>query len=89
MRGLPARRIASTALCASLVLGVAAPAALAADRAAARERVAAASDAPVPGSAALLAQVESLGRLGAVITPVTKLLRTALKAEDGQLTADQ
>ncbi|MCQ9134897.1 hypothetical protein KMS84_29530, partial [Streptomyces sp. IBSBF 2807] len=89
MRGLPVRRIASTALCASFVLGLAAPAALAADGAAPRERVAAASDAPVPGVAALLAQGKGLGDLSAVLAPVTQTLTTALKADDGRLTPGQ
>ncbi|WP_329410043.1 hypothetical protein OG802_12485 [Streptomyces sp. NBC_00704] len=86
MRGLPVRRIASTALCASLVLGLAAPAAMAADGATARERVAAASDAPVPGSAALLAQGKGLGDLSTVLAPVTQTLTTVLKADEGRLT---
>ncbi|MFJ1804842.1 MULTISPECIES: hypothetical protein [unclassified Streptomyces] len=89
MRGLPVRRIASTALCAALVLGTAAPAAMAADGAAARERNAALSDAPVAGADALLAQAEGLGELGTVLTPVTELINTVLKADDGQLTATQ
>ncbi|MFF1549121.1 hypothetical protein [Streptomyces sp. NPDC058291] len=89
MRGLPIRRIAPTALCASLVLGLAAPAALAADGAAARERVAAASHAPVPGVAALLAQGKGLGDLSTVLAPVAETLNTVLKADDGRLTPDQ
>ncbi|MFI1033752.1 hypothetical protein [Streptomyces sp. NPDC020951] len=89
MRGLPVRRIASTALCATLALGIAAPAAMAADGAAARERIAAASDAPVPGVAALLAQAEGLDPLGTVFTPVTDLINTVLELDDGQLTAAQ
>ncbi|MER6786883.1 hypothetical protein ABT330_20085 [Streptomyces sp. NPDC000658] len=89
MRGLPVRRIASTALCASLVLGLAAPAALAADGGTARERVAAASDAPVPGVAALLAQGKGLGDLSTVLAPVTQTLTTVLKADDGRLTPGQ
>ena len=89
MRGLPVRRIASTALCASLVLGLAAPAAMAADGAAARERAAAASDAPVPGVAALRAQVKGLADLSTVLTPVTEPLNTVLKADDGRLTPGQ
>ncbi|MET7654610.1 MULTISPECIES: hypothetical protein [unclassified Streptomyces] len=89
MRGLPVRRIASTALCAALVLGAAAPAAMAADGAAARERNVALSDAPVAGADALLAQAEGLGELGTVLTPVTELINTVRKADDGQLTAAQ
>lgn len=86
MRGLPVRRIASTALCASLVLGLAAPAAMASDTATARERVAAASDAPVPGVAALRAQGKGLVDLSTVLAPVTETLDTVLKADDGRLT---
>ncbi|MFD9432862.1 hypothetical protein [Streptomyces sp. NPDC060002] len=89
MRGLPVRHIASTALCATLVLGITAPAAMAADGTAARERNAAASKAPVAGTDALLAQAQGLGELGTVLTPVANLLNTVLKADDGQLTADQ
>ncbi|WP_333737906.1 hypothetical protein [Streptomyces sp. IBSBF 2806] len=89
MRGLPVRCIASTALCASLVLGLAAPAAMAADGAAARERVAAASDAPVPGVAALRAQGKGLADLSTVLAPVTETLNTVLKADDGRLTPGQ
>ncbi|MBO4260321.1 hypothetical protein GRC12_41800, partial [Streptomyces griseorubiginosus] len=88
MRALPARRIASSALCAALLVAVAAPAALAADGASAREqRVQAAAHAPVPGADALLDQVKSLSDLGTVLTPVTDLLNAVLKADNGQLPA--
>lgn len=89
MRGLPVRRIASTALCATLVLGISGPAAMAADGAAAHERKVASSNTPVAGTDALLAQAQGLGELGTVLTPVANLLNTVLKAEDGQLTAEQ
>ncbi|MFD7132994.1 hypothetical protein [Streptomyces sp. NPDC059894] len=90
MRGLPVRRIASTALCATLVLGIAAPIALAAEGdTAARERTLAASRAPVPGADTVTSQLELLSALGIVLTPVTELLDTAMKADNGQLTADQ
>jgi hypothetical protein len=85
MRGLPARRIASTALCAALLVGMAGPAAVAADPA--RESAHAASRAPLPDADALLAQVKTLGDLGGVLTPVTDLLNSVLKADDGQLPA--
>ncbi|MDH6609809.1 hypothetical protein M2164_005444 [Streptomyces sp. SAI-208] len=85
MRGLPARRIASTALCAALLVGLAGPAAVAADPA--RERAHAASRAPLPDADALLAQVKSLGDLGGVLTPATDLLNAVLKADNGQLPA--
>ncbi|MFE3169346.1 hypothetical protein [Streptomyces sp. NPDC059224] len=87
MRALPARRLASTALCALLLAGTTGPAAVAADSA--HERTHAKSQAPVPGADALLAQVESLGNLGTVLKPVTDLLDTVLAADDGQLTPDQ
>ncbi|WAZ21849.1 hypothetical protein STRCI_003050 [Streptomyces cinnabarinus] len=86
MRALPARRIAVSALSATLLIGIAGPAAAAADDSA-RERTHAASHAPVPGADALLAQVKSLGGVGGVLTPVTELLNAALKAENGQLPA--
>ncbi|MEU2619703.1 hypothetical protein ABZ642_16495 [Streptomyces sp. NPDC007157] len=87
MRALPARRLASTALCALLLAGITGPAAVAADSA--HERTHAMSQAPVPGADALLAQVKSLGNLGAVLKPVTDLLNTVLAADNGQLTPDQ
>ncbi|MFJ2826931.1 hypothetical protein ACIPC1_04885 [Streptomyces sp. NPDC087263] len=88
MRALPARRIASSALCATLLLGIAAPAAVAADSDSARGRTSAAA-APVPGADALLAQVQSLADIGGVLKPVTDLLDAVLKADNGQLSADQ
>ncbi|WP_053851139.1 hypothetical protein [Streptomyces sp. NRRL B-24085] len=86
MRGLPARRIASTALCATLLVGLAGPAAVADP---AREQAHAVSRAPLPDADALLAQVKGLSDLGGVITPVTDLLNTVLKADDGRLPAAQ
>ncbi|MFB7495143.1 hypothetical protein ACFC09_10620 [Streptomyces sp. NPDC056161] len=82
---LPARRIASTALCATLLAGITGPAAVAADSS--RERTHAASRAPVPGADTVLAQTKSLANLGAVLTPATDLLNQAL--QNGQLTPDQ
>ncbi|MFF4588657.1 hypothetical protein [Streptomyces sp. NPDC001388] len=90
MRCLPARRIASTVLCSGLLLGLAAPAAVAAD--AARERTATTHRAPVPGADALRAQVRGMGEMGemgTVFTPVADLLDTVLRAENGRLTAEQ
>ncbi|WP_330290886.1 hypothetical protein [Streptomyces sp. NBC_00576] len=89
MRALPARRIASTALCATLLVGIGAQTALAADGDAARERGHAASQAPVPNADALLAQVKSLGDLGGVVKPVTDLTNAVLKADNGQLPLDE
>ncbi len=42
---------------------------------------------PVPGADALLGQVRSLSTAGGVLTPVTDLLDTTLKADNGQLSA--
>ncbi|MGI5369886.1 hypothetical protein C9J60_09705 [Streptomyces sp. A244] len=86
---LPARRIATSALCATLLLGVTGPAAVAADSASAPEHTHAASRAPVPDADELLGQVESLGDLGGVLVPVADLLTAVLKAEDGQLPHSQ
>lgn len=87
MGGPPVRRIACTALCAALLAGVTGPAAVAADST--RDRVHAASHAPVPGADALLAQVTLVAKLGVVVTPVTDLLNAVLKADNGQLPTDQ
>ncbi|WP_371671386.1 hypothetical protein OG985_29470 [Streptomyces sp. NBC_00289] len=87
MRALPARRIASTALCATLLLAIAAPAALAAESHPDREHTRAASHQPVADAEALVAQVKSLGDLGDVLTPVTDLLNAVLKSDSGQLSA--
>ncbi|MFF0083762.1 hypothetical protein ACFYR1_29220 [Streptomyces canus] len=78
MRGLPARCIASCALCAALPVAVAGP-------------TAAASRGPVPAphADALRPQVEALAELGGVLTPVTDLLNTVLKADNGQISAEQ
>ncbi|MEU0406793.1 hypothetical protein ABZ307_03075 [Streptomyces griseorubiginosus] len=89
MRGLSVRRIASSALCGALLLGLAGPAAVAAETRSAHDRVQAASGAPVPGADGLLAQVQSLGNLGAVLTPVTDLLNAVLKADNGQLSTEE
>jgi hypothetical protein len=87
MRVLPVRRLAVSAVCATLLLGVTAPAVLAADAGSAPER--ARSAAPVPGADALQAQLKGLGDLGGVLQPVTDLLDAVLKADDGRLSADR
>ncbi|WP_328638708.1 hypothetical protein [Streptomyces canus] len=78
MRGLSARCIASCALCAALLVAVAGPTA-----AASRGPV------PVPHADALRPQVEALAELGGVLTPVADLLNTVLKADNGQISAEQ
>jgi hypothetical protein len=87
MRGLSTRRIASTALCAALLAGISAPAAMAADSTLGHRH--AVSRAPVTGTDAQLARVKSPGNLGGSFTPITNLLNTELKADNGQLTAAQ
>jgi hypothetical protein len=78
MRGLPARCIASCALSAALLVAVAGPSA-----AASRGPV------PVPHADALRPQVQALAQLGGVLTPVTDLLNTVLKADNGQISVEQ
>ncbi|MEU6549896.1 hypothetical protein ABZ915_06330 [Streptomyces sp. NPDC046915] len=86
MRALPARRIASSTLCAALLVGITGPAAMAADPA--RERGHAVSpDAPRLSAHALLAQVRKLNAFGSEVTPVTDLLNAVLKADHGRLSA--
>ncbi|MCF2130728.1 hypothetical protein L1I79_30515 [Strepomyces sp. STD 3.1] len=84
---LPARRIATTALCAGLLIGLSGPAVMAADGESARERTHAVSQEPLPDMAELQSQVAGLAGLGGVLTPVTDLLNAVLKADDGRLTA--
>ncbi|MFG3079470.1 hypothetical protein [Streptomyces parvulus] len=84
---LPARRIATTALCAGLLIGISGPAVMAADGESVRERTHAASHAPLPDVAELQSQVGSLAGLGGVLTPVADMLTAVLKAEDGRLSA--
>ncbi|MER6073197.1 hypothetical protein ABT187_31005 [Streptomyces sp. NPDC001817] len=83
----PVRRIVSTALCAAVLAGVAGPAAFAADSAPEHTRTTV--QAPVPGADKLLVNVSSLGHFGTVLEPVSTLLNTVLKADKGQLSADQ
>ncbi|MEU0117467.1 hypothetical protein ABZ137_28185 [Streptomyces bobili] len=89
MRGLPVRRIASTALCATFVLGIATPAALAVDGDATRDRTRAVPSAPLTGADTLLARARTLDRVQPLLTPVTDLLDTSLKPDGGRLDADR
>ncbi|MZD04588.1 hypothetical protein GTW43_05755 [Streptomyces sp. SID5785] len=86
MSAFPVRPLAGTLLCASLLIGAAAPvlAAGPATEPASRTDVA---SAPVPGADALLAQTKTLHDTGGVLTPVTELLDAVLKADDGKLSA--
>lgn len=83
MRTPPARRVAGSALCAALLLGAAAPAALAAGTAPERIR----TPAPAPEVRELLARAESLGGVGEVLDPVGELVEAVLKADGGRLGA--
>jgi len=87
MRALPARRTATSVLCAAFLLGIAGPVAVAADHDPVNEARPAAAQAPVPGADALLAQTKSLGDVAGALKPVTDLLDAALKADNGQLSA--
>ncbi|MFF5492235.1 hypothetical protein [Streptomyces aquilus] len=89
MRALPALRLASTTVTAALLFAITAPAAVAADHETKRERVEAAAKAPLPGADALLGQVQTLGNLGSLLAPVTDVLNTVLKADDGQVSPEQ
>ena len=84
---LPARRIATSALCAGLLIGLSGPAVMAADGDSVRERTHAASRAPLPDAEELQSQVGSLAGLGGVLTPVTDMLGAILEADNGQLSA--
>ncbi|KOV58320.1 hypothetical protein [Streptomyces sp. MMG1121] len=85
MRGLHARRLASTALCAAVLVGVAGPAAVAADSAG--ERAPSTSQSAVPGAEKLLAQVKALNNSVSVVQPVVDLLNASL--QQGKLSPEQ
>ncbi|MFF8189579.1 hypothetical protein ACF05L_01535 [Streptomyces bobili] len=89
MRGLPVRRTALTALCATLVLGIAAPTALAADGEATRERTHAVPSVPLTGADALLARARVLDETQPVLTPVTDLLDASLRSGGDRIGADR
>ncbi|EYT81145.1 hypothetical protein CF54_21175 [Streptomyces sp. Tu 6176] len=86
MRGLPARRVASTALCAALLAGIGGPAAMAADSARG-SGPAAAPRAPLPNPGTLLGQVQNLAGLGGTLAPVRDLVTAVLDPEQGVLSA--
>lgn len=89
MRALSARRLASAAVTATLMIGITAPAAVAVDNESKRERIEEAAKAPLPGVDGLLAQTKTLGDLGGLLAPVTEVLNTVLKADDGQISPEQ
>lgn len=86
MRALPVRRIATTVLCASLLIGTAGPV-IAAESDSPHGSTQEAARAPVAEADKLLAQAKTLGDAGGVLTPVTDLLTAVLKADKGQLPA--
>ncbi|WP_420034727.1 hypothetical protein ACN2WE_21650 [Streptomyces sp. cg28] len=88
MPALPVRRIATSALCASLLIGAAAPV-FAADSSDERASRTVVSTTVAPDAAALLNQVKTLQDTGGVLTPVTGLLDAVLKTKDGKLPADE
>ncbi|MFF5518193.1 hypothetical protein [Streptomyces coeruleorubidus] len=75
MCALPARRIASSALCAALLVGITGPVAMAADSARGHAHVA--PGARLPGADARLAQIAQLN-WGEQLTPVADLLNAVL-----------
>ncbi|WP_051753909.1 hypothetical protein [Streptomyces achromogenes] len=87
MRHLPARRLASTVLCASVLAGITGPVALAADAAGEHGRTASRASVPATEKERLLAQARALGRTHPELSPVTDLLSRSLEA--GRLPADE
>ncbi|MFC9683215.1 hypothetical protein [Streptomyces sp. NPDC056948] len=84
MRALPARRIAYSALCAALLVGITGPVAMAADPARGHGHVA--SDARLlPGADVRLVQIGKLN--WGTLTPVADLLNAVLHDNNGRLTA--
>ncbi|MFH8494433.1 hypothetical protein [Streptomyces coeruleorubidus] len=84
MSALPARRIASSALCAALLVGITGPVAMAADSARGHAHVA--PDARLPGAEARLAQIAKLN--WGELTPVADLLNAVLDS-NGLLPASE
>ncbi|MFK4065155.1 hypothetical protein [Streptomyces sp. NPDC029674] len=84
MRALPVRRLATTTLCATLILGTAGPA-FASEGDATRDDARTAPRAPAPDAKALLGQVQQLDNPGGVLTPITDLLTAVLTAKDHKL----
>ncbi|MEV4341689.1 hypothetical protein [Streptomyces sp. NPDC049590] len=92
MRDLPARRLASTVLCAAVLAGLTGPVAFAADAAGEHGRTASrasvpASSLPATAKEDLLAQVRALGRAHPGLSPVVDLFGRSL--EEGRLPADE
>ncbi|MEU9557184.1 hypothetical protein [Streptomyces fumanus] len=86
---LPARRTATSVLCATFLLGLTGPAAMAADGDAPRERAGAAAHAPAAEAGRPDDQAALLGSMGDYLRPVTQLLGAVTKRGDGRLTAQE
>ncbi|MEU6495882.1 hypothetical protein AB0D09_29330 [Streptomyces sp. NPDC049097] len=93
MRDLPARRLATTSLCATLVLGMAGPTAVASDHGSSRDVIQVTEShpptSPVPGADAFLTQVQRVAGADGTVAPVTDLLNAVLAADNGRLSADK
>lgn len=87
MPALSARRLASSAVCATLLLGITGPAAVAADHDSPRGRTHA--SAPLPGPEVLLPRVQRLAEADRAVAPVSELLKAALTAHNHQLPAKE
>ncbi|MEU5578683.1 hypothetical protein ABZ791_21565 [Streptomyces huasconensis] len=85
MRALSTRRIATSALCATLLLGAAGTAFAFADDDTPRDETRNAHRAPAPAPETLLAQAEQLRDAAGVITPASDLLTAVLKAPGNKL----
>ncbi|MFF3820979.1 hypothetical protein ACFYYD_31085 [Streptomyces bluensis] len=81
-----ARHIASSALCAALLVGITGPAAVAADSAREHSPAASADTRPVRADV-LLAKVRTIN--GGELAPVADLLDAVLKADNGRLPPDE
>ncbi|MDN3264768.1 hypothetical protein QWJ26_34210 [Streptomyces sp. CSDS2] len=82
MRDLPVRRLASTALCASVLVGVTGPAAVAADTAREHGHTATQVSVPAAQKERLLARARALGSLNPALNPVVELLHQSLEKGD-------
>ncbi|MFF3907155.1 hypothetical protein ACFYZJ_14435 [Streptomyces sp. NPDC001848] len=87
MPALSARHLASTAVCATLLLGITGPAAMAADHDAPRGRTH--DSAPLPGPDVLLPRVQRLAEADRAVAPVSELLKAALTADNHRLPAKE
>ncbi|MEW2509077.1 hypothetical protein [Streptomyces sp. NPDC046870] len=87
MRDLPVRRLASTVLCASVLLGITGPAAVAADPSRGHDRAASRAPVQTAEKEKLLARARALGTAAPALGPVVDLLNQSL--EKGRLSAGE